>query len=65
MQAAENRHADHAMAVANPMATREGREVSERAVRNAWSQARVRPRSVVVQDPLPEDASQVTLVQRD
>jgi hypothetical protein len=43
----------------------QGREVIDRAIRNAWSQARVRPPSVVVQDPLPEDASHVTLVQRD
>lgn len=65
MQAAENRNADHAMAVANPMTPRDGLEVIDRAIRNARSEARVWPSSVVVRDPLPQDVSEVTFVQRD
>ena len=50
MQTAENRFCPHTMAVTNPMAAPERREVIERAMRNAWPQTHVRPPSVVVHD---------------
>jgi hypothetical protein len=53
------------MAVGNPMAARKRPEVIGRAIRDAWSQARVWPPSVVVHDPLLEDPSQVILGHRD
>ena len=65
MQTAENRLCSHTMAVANPMATGERREVIAPQIRNARSQAHMWPSSVVVHHPLPQDASHVPLVQRD
>jgi hypothetical protein len=64
VQSAENWRRDNTMAVANSMAARR-HEVISRSIRNAWSQTRVWPASVVVHDPLPKDGSQVALVQRD
>jgi hypothetical protein len=63
MKAGENRLRDDMVAVTNPMAARRHRNVV--TFWNTWSQARVWTPSIVMRDPLPEDASEVPVVQRD
>ena len=46
------------------MAVRRRYEI-DRRIGNAWPQARVWTPAIVVRDPLLEDASEVTLIQRD
>ena len=60
MKTAENRSGDDAVAFANPVAAHDRLDV--RAVGNARPQARVWTPAIVMRDPLPEDASEMTLV---
>jgi hypothetical protein len=60
MKTAENRSGHDAVALAKPMAAQHRRAV--RAIRNARSKARVWTPTIVMRDPLPKDAAEVTLV---
>jgi len=63
MKTAQNRNGGDAVALANPMATRHRHGVW--ALRNARSQARMWTPAIVMRDPLSENLSKVTLVQRN
>jgi hypothetical protein len=63
MKTAENRSGDDTVALANLVAAQQRRSVT--TIGNARAQTRVWTSAIVVRDPVSDDPSKVTLVQRD
>lgn len=63
MKTPENRLGDDLVAVTNPMAGQLRRKIG--SIRNAGTKACVRMPPIVMRDPLLEDASEVSLVERN
>ena len=65
IQTAEDSRRRDSMAGREPMTLCSARRVTERPFRNAWSQTRMWPGAIVVNDPLPKNRANVPFAHRN